>query len=302
MGAVSVFMVEGLSLPTLLANWMAIKVNQRVQCIIRRQSKRAKTSKGSTQNQTEEYPSNQREWKTPREAHSTKQKNTHQNLDLSCDRDHTKKNKINKSLAAVWHGTKIVRLYLDYYLLEIYNNYYKIILALSTEQTKTRWNIPMQGMRASNGSATPPSINPIELNVNTMRTYKGISPGHREWKRWFKRKSWPMTSVTQYQNGHLFPTQYINMMNRPHEYDGRMIPEKGVNNHLHHPKRMILAITIPSSGHIYGYQVIRNSSHQDNQTSIREDGKLHRKHTVPNRRTPIKILIWAVTEIKKIIK
>ena len=79
-------------------------------------------------------------------------------------------------------------------------------------------------------------------------------------------------------------------------------PKKVFNNHLHHPKRMILAITIPSSGHIYGYQVIRNSSHQDNQTSIREDGKLHRKHTVPNRRTPIKILIWAVTEIKKIIK
>ena len=100
------------------------------------QSERMKNSKGSTQYQTEEYPS--KSW-----------------FEL-WQRSH-KKNKINKSLAAVWHGTKIVRLYLDYYLLEIYNNYYKIILTLSTEQTKTRWNIPMKGMRTTHGPSTLPS-------------------------------------------------------------------------------------------------------------------------------------------------
>ena len=65
------------------------------------------------------------------------------------------KNKINKLLVAAWPGTRIVRLHLNYYLLEIYNNNYKIILALSTEQAKTNWDIPMKGMCTHNGQATP---------------------------------------------------------------------------------------------------------------------------------------------------
>ena len=48
---------------------------------------------------------------------------------------------------------KVVRLYLSYYPLEIYNNY-KIIIALSTYQIKTKRNIPMKGMFPTDGPYT----------------------------------------------------------------------------------------------------------------------------------------------------
>ena len=144
MGAVSVFMVEGLSLPTLLVNWMTTKSKPM----------------GTMYNQA-----SCRENENLQEKHTVPNRRIPIKILIWAVTEFLQKikNKINKSLVAAWHGTKIVRLYLDYYPLEIYNNNYKIILSLSTEQTKTRWNIPMKGMCTTNGPFTLPSIKSDEL-------------------------------------------------------------------------------------------------------------------------------------------
>ena len=135
------------------------------------------------------------------------------------------------------------------------------------------------------------------IRLNSMWTScKGLSLGPRESKHWFKGSAdmWYQSPDIKF---HLPPHPISTWWTDHTNVTKVWFPKKALNNHLHHPKRMILVITMQSSGHIYGYQIDHHNSHQDNQTSIREDGKLHRRHTVPNRRIPIKIPIRAVTEI-----